>query len=243
MRTVRSHVELTLTPGSRIELPADSRAHLTRVLRLRDGDPVTLFNGDGYDYPARLVIAGRDCAAEVLDRHPAAAAEAGLAITLVQVLARGEKMDWIVQKATELGVAAIVPVTSQRCEVRLDRERADKRGLHWRQVAISACEQCGRSRIPTIAPAQPLHAALPSIDASLRLLLDPGADTHLRDLVPGGNDSIALAIGPEGGFEAHEVHLLESAGWQRLRLHGRILRTETAGLATIAALLALHGEL
>lgn len=242
MRRIRSHVVAELTPGRAIALPPDSRAHLTKVLRLRDGDAVTLFNGDGHDYSARLSGSGGGCSAEVLAREPAAAAETRLSITLVQALARGEKMDWIVQKATELGVTEIVPVSTHRSEVRLEGERADKRLMHWRKVAISACEQCGRARVPEVRMPQPLHAAVAAIDAPLRLLLDPTGDAQLATL-DRSVDTVALVIGPEGGFETHEVDLLLRAGWCCLRLAGPILRTETAGIATIAAIRALVGDL
>ncbi len=242
MRRIRSHVDIELAPGRTIALPADSRGHLTRVLRLRDGDAVTLFNGDGHDYAARLQGNGAQFAANILACEAAAAPECRLRLSLVQALARGEKMDWIIQKATELGVAAIVPVSTQRSEVRLDRERAEKRLAHWRKIAISACEQCGRARIPTLAAPQPLHQAAAAIEAPLRLLLDPEADTGLADLDL-SVDHVAIAIGPEGGFDNHETDLLARAGWQRVRLGRRILRTETAGLAAITAILALNGEL
>jgi 16S rRNA (uracil1498-N3)-methyltransferase len=242
MRAIRCHLDTPLETDRVVSLSADVRAHLTKVLRLRDGDPVTLFNGDGFDYPSRLESAGPSTIARVLMRQPAAGAEAGVAITLVQALARGEKMDWIIQKATELGVARIVPVVSQRSEVRLDVERAEKRVEHWRKVAIGACEQSGRARIPLIEQPKPLHAAIESIDDVIRLALDPDGNRRVADLGEEAG-SMALAIGPEGGFDPHEIAAFERAGWQRLRLGARVLRTETAGIAAIAALLARFGEL
>lgn len=246
MRWFRSFVDLPLQPGASVALPESARQHLGRVLRLREGDAVTLFNGDGFDYPARLAGAGPSLGAQILDRTAAAADEAALRITLVQALARGEKMDWILQKATELGVAAVVPVTSQRCEVKLDGDRAGKRLAHWRQVVTSACEQCGRARIPDISGPQPLLAFADSAaqpPACTRLVLDPEGDLSLSDLSLGDQAAVALAIGPEGGFDRVELGHLQRAGWRRLRLRGRILRTETAGIAVMSALLALNGEL
>lgn len=246
MRWFRSHVDLPLQPGDTVALPEASRQHLGRVLRLREGDSVTLFNGDGHDYPARLVGAGPKLSAQILSRDHAAADEARLRITLVQALARGEKMDWILQKTTELGVAGFVPVSSQRSEVRLDGERAGKRVAHWRQVVISACEQSGRARIPSVAEPRPLLTAAADLDAAahpLRLVLDPEGDLALGDLALNADTAIALAIGPEGGFDRVEIDQLHRLKWRRLRLGGRILRTETAGIAAIAALLALTGEL
>jgi 16S rRNA (uracil1498-N3)-methyltransferase len=245
MRAIRCHVEAPLAPGCDIALPESARAHLTRVLRLRAGDAVILFNGDGHDYPAVLAGAGPGLLAQVRARSDAAAAEARLDLTLVQALARGEKMDWIIQKATEIGVVRIVPVTSQRSEVRLDGERAGKRLAHWRAVAAGACEQCGRARLPRIEPPQPLHAALAALAGTPGLVLDPtggpaaGAMAGLGVSGPGG---VALAIGPEGGFDGPELDGFDRAGWRRLRLGPRILRTETAGLVAATTLLTLAGE-
>src|SRR5690606_27336507 len=185
MRWFRSYVDLPLEPGTLVTLPEANRQHLGRGLRLRDGDAVTLFNGDGYDYPACLTGAGPALGARILSRQPAAAAEARLHLTLVQALARGEKMDWILQKATELGVAAVLPVSTQRCEVRLDGDRAGKRLAHWRQVVASACEQCGRARLPLVAGPQPLSALADApvpAEEPLRLALDPDGDLTLSDL-------------------------------------------------------------
>ena len=241
MRRTRSFVDAPLEAGRLVPLPPESRPHLTKVLRLRTGDEVTLFNGDGYDYSARLTDAGPNLSAQILARNSATAAEADVSITLVQALARGEKMDWIIQKATELGVKRVMPVSTQRSEVRLDAERADKRLAHWLKVAKSACEQCGRARIPTIDAPRPLHAAC-DIASDLRVFFDPDSNTRLAGINLHMR-TIAIAIGPEGGFDDQERALLGRAGWQQLRLGARILRTETAGLAAIAAVLALVGEL
>lgn len=246
MRWFRSYVDLPLQAGATVALPEASRQHLGRVLRLREGDAVTLFNGDGHDYPARLTGAGLKLAAQILAREEAAADETRLRITLVQALARGEKMDWILQKATELGVAGFAPVSTQRSEVRLDGERAGKRVAHWRQVVASACEQCGRAMIPAVAEPRALLAAAAGLDAGaqpLRVLLDPEGDLTLAGLTLDTNTAIALAVGPEGGFDRNEIDQLQRLGWRRLRLGSRILRTETAGIAAVAALLALTGEL
>ena len=246
MRWFRSFVELPLQAGDTVALPESNRQHLGRVLRLREGDAVTLFNGDGHDYPARLLGTGPRLSAQILERRDAAAGENRLHITLVQALARGEKMDWILQKATELGVAELLPVSSQRCEVRLDGERAGKRLAHWRQVVISACEQCGRACIPGVAEPRPLLALATAPDTTtqpLRLVLDPEGDVTLADIDVPATTAITVAVGPEGGFDRNETGELQRQGWRRLRLRGRILRTESAGIAIISALLALNGEL
>src|SRR5574337_767508 len=156
MRIPRLHVDAPLSPDVRIELPAQAAAHALRVLRLQPGDAVILFNGDGHDYPARLVAGGaREVAAHV-ETRVATIRESPLRITLAQALARGEKMDWIVQKAVELGVAAIMPLATERSEVKLDDRRAAKRLEHWRAVMLAACEQSGRAVVPTIEAPQAL---------------------------------------------------------------------------------------
>ena len=180
MRLTRLHVGAPLAPGARVALPEDAATHLLRVLRLQPGDPCVLFNGDGNDYPSRLTANGkREVRAEVLSMQ-VVENESPLRIVLVQGIARGEKMDLILQKATELGVAAIVPVSGERTEVRLDAERAEKRLAHWRNVVESACEQCGRARIPGLAAPVSLAAAARSLEGDgLRLVLDPQGEHRL----------------------------------------------------------------
>jgi 16S rRNA (uracil1498-N3)-methyltransferase len=242
-RLSRIHVDARLAKGMRIALPDSAAAHLLRVLRLGIGDACVLFNGDGHDYAATIVSVARKIAeAEVSDACPVDN-ESPLRITLAQALARGEKMDWIIQKATELGVAAIQPIVSERTEVKLDGERADKRRAHWQAVAIAACEQCGRARLPLIAEPLALHHYASSLDReSLKLMLDPDAQTTLRALSLADAPGIELAIGPEGGFSQRDLAQLNAAGFLGLRLGPRVLRTETAGLAALAILQALVGD-
>ena len=167
MRLTRAHVDLPLAPGARITLPEAAAAHLLRVLRLRTGDACVLFNGDGHDYDARIVAADkRGGEAQVLDRR-AVENESPLRITLVQGIARGEKMDLILQKATELGIDAVVPVHSERSEVKLDGARAQKRLAHWSSVVIAACEQSGRARVPTVAGATSLQESMGALPAGM----------------------------------------------------------------------------
>lgn len=242
MRVSRLHVALPLAIGQRIALPDEAAAYLVRVLRLQEGDACVLFNGDGRDYAARLLAAGkRGVEAEVLS-STVVDNESPLHITLLQGIARGEKMDWILQKATELGVAGFVPVSSERSEVRLDAARADKRLAHWRGVVASACGQCGRARVPEVAAPQALDAALPLLPAAPRFVLDPLASGGVGTVAPAAGPCV-LAVGPEGGWSPRDRAQLAAAGFTGLRLGPRILRTETAGIAAIAALQARLGDL
>ncbi|OOG66432.1 16S rRNA (uracil(1498)-N(3))-methyltransferase [Rhodanobacter sp. B04] len=243
MRTIRIHVALPLAVDAELALPAQASEHVSRVLRLAAGDPLTLFNGDGGDYPATIQAVGKREVVVRVDARHALTNESPLRLTLAQGVARGEKMDLIVQKATELGVVRIVPLLTERSEVKLDPARAEKRLVHWRAVAASACEQSGRARLPEIIPAMPLPLWLDSLaeDAALRLALLPEAARSSRELrfaAAGG----LLVVGPEGGLGERDIGALNAAGFSGLRLGPRILRTETAGLAALAALQALHGD-
>jgi len=246
MRLTRSFVDMPLAVGMRVVLPEDAAAHLVRVLRLSEGDACALFNGDGRDYGARLLSANkRGVEAEVVDAREIGN-ESPLRIVLLQGIARGEKMDLILQKATELGVSAIVPVVAERTEVKLDAQRSEKRVAHWRNVVVSACEQSGRARIPQLATPATLAAAAAgrsiAPDAS-KLILDPNGEHTSDSLAPPGSGGVAIAIGPEGGWSPRDRDTLRAAGFVGLRLGPRVLRTETAGLAAIAALQSRFGDL
>ena len=241
MRLTRCPVALPLHAGQTVTLPEDAANHLVRVMRLREGDACVLFNGDGSDYTATLLAVGKREVQVRIDAAQALDNESPLAITLLQGIARGEKMDLILQKATELGVTAIVPVNAERTEVKLDAARAEKRIAHWRSVAASACEQSGRARLPTISAPQRLADALAALpDAAHRRVLDPDAEpVPLHTQAPA---SVVLAIGPEGGWSPRDLTQLRDAGFGGLRLGPRVLRTETAGIAAIAALQARFGD-
>lgn len=245
MRLTRLYVDAPLSVGAQMQLSDDAANYLLRVMRLRQGQSCVLFNGDGHDYHASLLEGDKRIAqvrvesAEIIDN------ESPLHITLVQALARGEKMDWVLQKATELGVAAFVPVESQRSEVKLDGARAEKRLAHWRSVVASACEQSGRAKVPPVSASQPLATGLANLpEGGLRLLLDPIATHSLATLpeIDSDDKRVILAIGPEGGFSEQDRRQLHEVGFIGLRIGPRILRTETAGLATIAALQARFGD-
>ena len=244
MRLTRCFVELPLSVGSNVALPESAAAHLVRVLRLQQGDACVLFNGDGHDYAARLSSVGKREVLADIESAQAIANESPLHLTLVQGIARGEKMDLILQKATELGVAAIIPVMAERTEVKLDAERTAKRMSHWRSVVISACEQSGRACLPTLAAPLNLAQGAATIAADcVKLTLDPLGEDSLATLHPPAAHRVAVAIGPEGGWSPRDRDTLEQAGFTGLRLGPRILRTETAGLAAIAALQSRFGDL
>jgi len=243
MRLTRCHVDSDLRNGSTLTLPDASANHLARVLRLREGDACVLFNGDGHDYDARITaISKRGVLAEIVGMR-AIENESPLHVTLLQGIARGEKMDLILQKATELGVSAIIPVMAERTEVKLDAERTEKRVAHWRSVIASACEQSGRARLPPLASPAALIDAARSIDAgATKLTLDPTGDVSLATVQVAAG-AVVVAIGPEGGWSPRDRDALSAAGFIGLRLGPRILRTETAGLAAIAALQSRFGDL
>ncbi|TCV94008.1 16S rRNA (uracil1498-N3)-methyltransferase [Luteibacter rhizovicinus] len=243
MRSIRIHVDAPLASGHDLILPAQAGEHVARVLRLETGHPLILFSGDGNDYDATIVSVGKREVVVNIGDVRAVVNESPLALTLAQGVARGEKMDLIVQKATELGIARIVPLITERSEVKLDAARAEKRLLHWRAVAASACEQSGRARLPTIEAAQPLAAWLSTLGEGgpARLALLPEGTHRPADLKLEG--LAILTIGPEGGFGERDRAALAAASFTGLRLGPRILRTETAGLAAIAALQTLYGDL
>jgi 16S rRNA (uracil1498-N3)-methyltransferase len=242
MRLTRCFVPTPLAVGESRQLPQEVATHVARVLRAREGQLLTLFDGRGGEYDATIVQIDRHAVRVQVELHRAIERESPLPVTLLQALARGERMDFIVQKATELGVAAIVAMGGDRSVVRLDAEGLARRCEHWRAVAISACEQCGRNRVPTISAVADLASACAQVDAtSLRLLLAPEADQTLI-AVARQAARIALAVGPEGGFSAEERSLAQQQGFQTCRLGPRVLRAETAPLAALAAIQAVAGD-
>jgi len=243
MRVIRCHVDAMLLPGQAVVLSEDKSQHLLRVLRLREGDPVVLFNGDGANHTARITIAAKKAVELLVEAREPLDNESPLAITLLQGVARGDKMDLILQKATELGVHAIQPVLTERTEVKLEGERAERRLLHWRGVVSAACEQSGRTRLPTVAEARPLHEALAGLpDRARCLILDPRHGRALKALALDPAKPVVLVVGPEGGLGERDLRQLGRAGFEGVQLGPRVLRTETAGLAVLAALQALYGD-
>ena len=241
MNSPRFYCREALSPGAHVELPEPVARHAVRVLRLPPGAPMVLFDGRGGEYPAHIERIERDRVYAELAEWRDIERESRLNITLVQALQAGDKMDFTIQKAVELGVRDIVPVESRRSVLRLAGERAGKRVAHWQGVVASACEQCGRNQVPLVAPLEKLEnwLARPS-NGCLRLMLAPDADQILASIQPAG--AIQLLIGSEGGLDPQEVIAATQAGFQAVRLGLRILRTETAGLAALAALQALWGD-
>lgn len=242
MRVIRSYITEALHVGQEFILSEAASNHLVRVLRLGVDDTCVLFNGDGFDYQAKIIsVAKRGANVEITASH-AVTNESPVHITLVQGIARGEKMDWILQKATELGVHRIVPVVTERTEVKIDSERSEKKMHHWLGVVASACEQSGRARLPEIIEPCPL-SHWPRQDTNFnKFTLDPNGVFGFSDLASTKPIAVTFAIGPEGGFSERDHATLKAGGFQGLRMGPRILRTETAGLAAIAALNALCGD-
>lgn len=247
MRIPRGYHEGELTIGEELVLGEVIANHWTRVLRLKRGDGVQLFNGNGREYRATLESIERKRTSVRIEAELTPLVESPLALTLAQGICRGERMDLVLQKATELGVRTLQPLISERTEVRLDAEREARRMAHWRQVIASACEQSGRAWMPALPAPVALPTWLGREEAAhdapgvLRLMLDPEGEVNLRDLEP--PSAAILAVGPEGGFSDNERELLQRKGFQTLRLGPRVLRTETAGLAAIAVLQSHWGDL
>jgi 16S rRNA (uracil1498-N3)-methyltransferase len=238
----RFFVPPPLAAGLDIALPPSAAHHAAQVLRLERGDVVTIFDGEGGEYGAEIVSStARGVDVRVTERR-AVERESPLKITLAQALIASERMDYVIQKAVELGAAAIAPVATARCVTRLDGARAQRRIEHWRQIAIASCEQCGRNRVPTVHAPRDLAAwlMLPST-ARLRLLLSPSSPESLRDVAAPAGEA-ELLVGPEGGLAPEEEASALAAGFRAVRLGPRILRTETAGPAMLAALNALWGD-
>jgi len=238
----RLYCDLPLSPGAEIVLPDAAARHAVTVLRLQVGDTLDLFNGEGGEYRASIVAASkRETRVRLIAFH-AAERESPLEITLALGISAGERMDYSLQKATELGVTAIQPLATERSVVKLAGERADRRLQHWQHVVIAACEQCGRNRVPAVAPVQTLFAYLAAVERNVRLLmLSPHAATPLKRVPPAA--SVVLLIGAEGGLAPAEFQAAEASGFEPVSLGPRILRTETAPVAALAVLQALWGDI
>jgi 16S rRNA (uracil1498-N3)-methyltransferase len=241
-RLPRFHSAAPLRAGGTMQLPEEAAHHAVHVLRLRAGEPLTLFDGRGGEYHARIAAIERlRVTVEVL-AHYALERESPLAVTLVQGVSAGEKMDFIVQKATELGVAVLLPVVAARSSGRIAGERAAQKRAHWQRVVIAACEQCGRNRVPEVLAPVSLEEYRRRTVSGTGLLLSPEAQLGLREAASRLQGTATLAAGPESGFTAAEEAMLARAGFVPVRLGPRVLRSETAALAALAALNALAGD-
>lgn len=241
----RFHVDLSLQPGARLALPDSVAHHALRVLRLREGDEVVLFDGRGGQYSARLEIQGKQAYAQLGAYDPREAELPGRVI-LAQALPSGDKMDWVIEKAVELGASCVTPIAAQRSVLQLSGARLEKRVAHWTRIAQSAAEQCGRNRLMAVDAPMGLREWLEQPATGLRVLCHPDAIATLADVLAASAEreplqSLSLLVGPEGGWSEAELALAAQCGVQPVRFGPRVLRTETAGLALISAVTAMLG--
>jgi 16S rRNA (uracil1498-N3)-methyltransferase len=243
MRLNRIFCDGPLASGAELALPAAGAYHVARVLRMREGAPLSVFDGSGQEFRAEIARVRGDEVAIKLGEPLSGTTESPLKITLIQGVSRSERMDWTLQKATELGVAAIAPVLTARSVVRLDEQQAQKKQTHWRGIVIASCEQCGRSKIPSVAAPVSLKDYFATAQKTgLRLVLSPSAPGSLAGLTSLPN-KVELLIGPEGGLDDEELQAAQKAGFTAVRLGPRVLRTETAAVVALTVLQALWGDL
>lgn len=225
----------------KLQLEEKASHHLSRVLRAEIGDEITVFNGEGGEYQAVIrAITKKNVEVELL-KYSERTVESRAHLILAQGIARGEKMDFVMQKAVELGVNEIYPLITERCNVRLDKEREQKRMDHWRAVVISACEQSGRTMIPVVHEPMLLADWVAAIQADMKFILLPEAKQKLSEAKTAKN--IAILIGPEGGLSEQEINLAVKHQFMPLNLGPRVLRTETAALAALTVIQYAHGDL
>jgi 16S rRNA (uracil1498-N3)-methyltransferase len=243
MRLSRVFVDAPLASGARVTLRGSAAGHVTRVLRLRAGAPLTLFNGQGGEFAGCIEAARADAVTVVVGAASPTERESPLCLTLAQGVSRAERMDLVVQKATELGVSRLVPLLTERSVVRLDARQAARKLAHWRAIAIGACEQSGRNQLPQLAEPLELREFLQeTVAGGTRLLLSPAATLGVAD-VPAPIGPVTVLIGPEGGLSAEEQTRAAAAGFLGVRLGPRVLRTETAAIAALALLQRQYGDL
>lgn len=240
MRIARFYTAQPLATDRQVVMESGPSHHLLKVLRARPGDPVTLFNGDGDEYQAVLESAEDRLAHLRITGRSTPKCESDLHIVLGQGISRGERMDFVIQKAVELGVNEITPLWTGRAQVQLDAARLQKRMAHWQGVIVAACEQSGRVQLPVLCAATALDSWLSRTSDALRLVLQPGSGRTLHEIEP--HNAVELLLGPEGGLDDDELQRARSAGFQPVSIGPRILRTETATLATLAALQTLWGD-
>ena len=244
MRIPRLYHPENLSVGMKVQLSATAFQHAVRVLRLRVGMPIIIFNGHGGEYQANLCEIGKRSAFVQIGTFNGYETEATLDITLGLCISKTEPMDFAIQKATELGVTAIQPLFSERSIMPIQGERLQKKLSHWQGILVSACEQCGRNRLPFLQAPNSLEDWLYTPEHSaLKLVLDPTAKLRLRQLAEPIPHSVSVLNGPEGGLSEPEITLAQASGFHRINLGPRTLRTETAALTALSAVLALWGDL
>jgi len=243
VRLTRVYVEEALAAGKSCTLEGSAANHIMRVLRLREGDALTLFDGRGGEYGARVTGFSRNSVQVDVQEHREVERESTLDLTLAQGISRGERMDWVMQKATELGVTRIVPVITERSIVKLDERQSERKVEHWRAIVIAACEQSGRNRLPGVATPCPFREVLRPADQqnTRRLLLSPTGSLSARDLALSG--PVTILVGPEGGLSPEEQDLAIDLGFEQVRMGPRVLRTETAAIAALTILQHDYGDL
>lgn len=241
MRIPRFYDPQQLTPGTEIPLSDEVVQHVSRALRMRRGDEIILFNGDGFEYRAQLTNVEKRKACAHISAQTDPETESSLQVRIGQTLSRGERMDYAIQKSTETGASQITPLFSERCEVKLPPDRQEKRVKHWQQIAISACEQSGRVTPPEVQLPETLEHWIKTQDAELKLVLHHHSEQPLQEIDP--PTSVALLIGPEGGLTEEEVELAVANGFKPLALGPRVMRTETAPVAALTLLNYLWGDL
>jgi 16S rRNA (uracil1498-N3)-methyltransferase len=242
MKRVRIYEPGSYGPGEILELSPTAAQHVSTVLRMRPGEELILFSGDNREFPSIITVVQKKKVFVMIQSVYAKDCESPRAIHLAQAVSKGDRMEWIVQKAVELGISTITPLITERCVVRLDQERSFKKQQQWQAIAVAACEQSGRNWIPHILPFTPLRHYLHECTSPIRLTLDPDAECSLREYVFGSGE-ISLLIGPEGGLTKDEIHQTQAQRFQALRMGPRILRTETAAISALSILQASVGDL
>ncbi|MFD1382809.1 16S rRNA (uracil(1498)-N(3))-methyltransferase [Rhodanobacter aciditrophus] len=243
MRIPRIFVDLPLSEHTLFDLPDGAFQHCCKVLRLKDEHPVIVFDGAGGQYRAHLTNVQKRSAQLAVETFEELTNESPLQVTIGQSISRGERMDYAVQKAVEAGVFKIQPLFSERCEVKLNDARIEKRVQHWQQVAISAAEQCGRGIVPEVAMPMPLANWLQTCDNMLKLTLHHHSARPIREYTLPESKQVALLIGPEGGLTEQEVNRAQEAEFRAIALGPRVLRTETAPVVALTALNLLWGDI
>lgn len=241
MRITRIYHPTPIDLGSAITLTPSASNHLTKVLRLTQGHPLILFNGDGHNYQAEIASIAKLVTVNIISVENNNL-ESPVKIHLGQVISRGEKMDFTIQKAVELGITQITPLRSERCNVKLDKQRQPKKIQHWQGIIESACEQSGRSIVPTCNVITNISAWIETLDVDLKIILEPTGAVSLNQLPSDNVKTIAILVGPEGGFSTPELELAIKYNFKPVVLGPRILRTETAGLTLLSLLQYCYGD-